>query len=198
MPPGLVLELCRTSWPVTQIAPALCDRLGDGDGDGLLVRDRDGDGLGVPECDREGDGLGVRDLDGLGLWLADGLGLLVTLGLEELVGLCDALRLTLLDGLGLFDGLALVCLTRGVEATFAASKLADTAWTALRPQGELMGLAGDAKAGAMAKPDARNDPATRETAIRPARAIATGTVALRSLSPATASRVAGFVPFPQA
>jgi hypothetical protein len=182
----LVLELCRTSWLVTQIAPALCDRLGDGDG------------LGVLECDRDGDGLGVRDPDGLGLLLEDGLGLLLVLGLEELVGLCDALRLALFDGLGLLDGLAIAFLTLGVDATCIASRLADTAWTPLRPHGELMGLAGEAKAGAMAKPDARNDPAKRETAMRPARAIATGTVALRSPRLATASRVAGVVPFPQA
>jgi len=44
VPPGLVLELRCTSWPVTHSAPGLCDLLGDGEGLGVLLRD--GDGLG--------------------------------------------------------------------------------------------------------------------------------------------------------
>ncbi len=92
VPPGFVLELCCTSWPVTQIAPGLCERLGDGDG------------LADLECDFDGDGLGERDLDGLGLLLADWLGLFDWLGLGEPLGLCDEL----LDALGLVDGLELL------------------------------------------------------------------------------------------
>ena len=52
VPPGLVLELCCTSWPVTHRAPGLCDLVGDGVGLGVLLRVRDGDGLG--ECDLDG------------------------------------------------------------------------------------------------------------------------------------------------
>jgi hypothetical protein len=159
---------------VTQIAPALCDRLGDGDGLADLVCDRLGDG----------DGLGERDLDGLGLLEADGVGLLVWLGLDEPLGLCDALRLGLPVGLAPGDGLldAVAVAVRGVDATVIASSLADTAATELCPHGEPIGRADEAKAGAIAKPDARNDPATRLTAIRPARSVATGTVALLSSS----------------
>jgi len=141
---------------VTQIAPALCDRLGDGDGLADLV------------CDQVGDGLGERDLDGLGLLEADGVGLLVWLGLDEPLGLRDALGLELPVGLVLAD------------AAGIASSLADTAATELCPHGEPIGRADEAKAGAIAKPDARKDPATRLTAIRPTRSIATGTVALLS------------------
>jgi len=130
------------------------------------------------------------DLDGLGL-LAEGLGLLLLDELGELVGLLLGLleALELFDGLGLEDGLALEC---------RASRCADASAAEPCRHGELAGHAGEAKAGAMAKPDTRNDPATRETAIRPARAIAIGTVALRSSVPAMASRAAGKVPCPQA
>jgi hypothetical protein len=152
----------------------LCDRLGDGDGLADLV------------CDCDGDGLGERDLDGLGLLEADGVGLLVWLGLDEPLGLCDALGLGLPVGLALgdalFDAVAVAGAVRGVDATVIASSLADTAATELCPHGEPIGRADEAKAGAIAKPDARNDPATRLTAIRPARSVATGTVALLSSS----------------
>jgi len=94
VPPGLVLELCCTSWPVTQIAPGLCERLGDGDGLVDLERDFDGDGLG--EC----------DLDGLGLLLADWLGLFGWLELDDPVGLGLVDGLELVEELVLFDGLA--------------------------------------------------------------------------------------------
>jgi len=160
-PPGLVLELCCTSWPVTQSAPALCDLLGDGDGLVDLVRDFDGEGL------------GERDLDGLGLVVADGLGLFDWLG--EPVGLCEALVLGLLDGLGLLEELAL---EDGLVV--AASRCADSAAAEPWPHGELISATVEANAGAIAMPDARKDPATMATATRPARKIPTGIVALRS------------------
>lgn len=74
VPPGEVFELCRTSWAVRQIAPARCERVGDGDG------------LGDLEGERLGDGLGELDIDGLGLVLTDGLGLSVPLGEVEALG----------------------------------------------------------------------------------------------------------------
>ena len=77
VPPGETSELDCTSWAVTQMAPARCDRVGDGVGLG----ERDGE----REC--VGDGLADADRDGLGLLLADGLGLLVRLGLVLAVGL---------------------------------------------------------------------------------------------------------------
>ena len=173
MPPGLVSELCCTSWPVTQSAPGLCDLLGDGDGLAELV------------CDRDGDGLGEREFDGLGLLLAEGLELLVVVGLEEPVGLREALWLGLLDGLGVFDGLGLfdglalawIC---GAEVAGIASWLADSTAKEPWPHGDAIGRAEDATAGAIAKPDARKDPATRQMAKRPARMTPTGTGALRS------------------
>jgi hypothetical protein len=69
VPPAAVLELCCTSWAVTQSAPARCERLGEGDGLG--------------ECECDGDGLGELEFDGLGLLLLDGLGLLDGVGLVE-------------------------------------------------------------------------------------------------------------------
>ena len=185
MPPGLVSELCCTSWPVTQSAPGLCDLLGDGDGLAELV------------CDRDGDGLGDREFDGLGLLLAEVLELLVLLGLEEPVGLREAVWLGLLDGLGvldglglldglgvfdglgLFDGLALAWIC-GAEVAGIASWLADSTAKEPWPHGDAIGRAEDATAGAIAKPDARKDPATRQMAKRPARMTPTGTGALRS------------------
>ncbi len=163
VPPGLVFELCCTSWPVTQIAPALCERLGDGDGDGEvdLVGDVDGDGL------------GERDLDGLGLLLADWLGLSDWLVLDDPVGL----------GLGLVDGLELVEeleLVDGLAVAGIASRCADTAAAEPCPHGDRIGRAAEAKAGAIAIPDARNDPAIMATAARPVRKIPTGIAALRS------------------
>jgi hypothetical protein len=157
VPPGLVFELCCTSWPVTQIAPGLCDLLGDGDG---LV-------------DFDGDGLGERDLDGLGLVLADGLGLLDWLGLDDPVGLCDGL----VDGLELFEGLAL---GDGLEVAGIASRCADSAAAEPCPHGDLVGAAVEARTGATAIPDARNEPAAMATATRPARTIPTGIVSVRS------------------
>ena|SRR5579859_1666202 len=54
LPPGEVSDSCGTIMAVTQIAPGVCDR--DGDGDGLGDRDGLGERDGVRECD--GDGLG--------------------------------------------------------------------------------------------------------------------------------------------
>jgi hypothetical protein len=81
MPPGEVLDLCRTSWAVRQITPGRCERLGEGDG------------LGDLERERLGDGLGELDFDGLGLLLGDGLGLVVPDGVVELVGVRDGVGL---------------------------------------------------------------------------------------------------------
>src|SRR5215813_9776426 len=152
-----------------QIAPARrwCERVGDGDGLGDLDRDR------------LGDGLGELDLEGLGLLLPEGVG--VWLGLVELVGLRDALGVGLAVpvGLALLDRLALEIPAAAYVCT-AASSLADTTAVELRPQGEAAGRAEVASAGAITKPDTRNEPAATQTAIRPARGIAIGTAALRS------------------
>jgi hypothetical protein len=139
----------------------------------------DGDGLADLVCDRDGDGLGERDLDGLGLLLAEGLELLVLLGLEEAVGLREALWLGLFDGLALCDGLALAWI-RGAEVAGIGSCIADSTAREPCPHGDAIGRAEDATAGAIAKPDARNVPATRQMAKRPARMTPTGTGALRS------------------
>jgi hypothetical protein len=159
--PGTVLERCCNIWAVTQIAPARwrCEGLGDGDGLGDF------------------DGLGEMDLDGLGLLLGEGVGLWVWLGL----GLRDGLgvRLAVPEVLALIDGLALDDVPALVVCA-AASSLADTTAVELRPQGELIGRADAARAGAITKPDTRNEPAVRPTAIRPARRIPTDTAALRS------------------
>jgi hypothetical protein len=156
MPPGAVLDLCRTSWAVRQITPGRCEWLGEGDG------------LGDLERERLGDGLGELDFDGLGLLLGDGLGLVVTDGVVELVGVCDGVVL-----IGLMDGLAF-------DDVVALSKLADTTAAVPLPQSELMGRAGEARAGARANPDARKEPAARQTTIRPACTIPLGTTPLRS------------------
>jgi hypothetical protein len=153
VPPGEVLELCRTSWAVRQIAPAGWEWLGDGDG------------LGDPECEWLGDGLGELDLEGLGLVLADGLGLLEPVVVA--VGLCVGVGLALLDGLALEDACT-------------PSKPADTAAAEPLPQGVLSVRAGDARTGAIEKPDARNDPAARQSSILPACTSLTGTAPLRS------------------
>ena len=151
----------------------------------------DGDGLGDFDLDRLGDGLGELDLLGLGLLLlGEGLALWVKLGLVELVGL--AVR----EGLALPDGLAL----DDVPAPFvptAASSLADTTAVELCPQGEPIGRADIASAGAITKPDTRNEPAARQTAIRPARGIPIRTAALRSSGrplPVLASHVRCYPP----
>jgi hypothetical protein len=141
----------------------------------------DGDGLGDFDLDRLGDGLGEPDLDGLGLLVGEGLALWVWLGLVELVGLRDGLVVALAarEGLVLPDGLA----PDDVPVPYvrsAASSLADTTAVELCPQGEAVGRADIASAGAITKPDARNEPAARQTAIRPARRIPIGTAALRS------------------
>jgi hypothetical protein len=149
----------------------LCDLLGDGEGLGVWLRERDGEGL------------GERDLDGLGLLLDDGFGLVVVLGLDDPVGLCDGLRL----GLGLCDGLAL--------SLVLASWLAETAETELRPHGDAPGLAVDANAGAIAKPDDRKDPATTQMATRPARLLASSTGALRSSAQPSPARAVAVVPY---
>jgi len=121
--------------------------------------------------DGVGEGLGELDLDGLGL-LGEGLALWVRPGLVELAEPRDVLGvgMAVLDGLALPD--ELICT--------AASSLADTTAVELCPQGELIGRADFASAGAMTKPDTRNEPATRQTTIRPARRIPIGTAALRS------------------
>ena len=117
--------------------------------------------------------------------LAAGVVLWVWLGLVELVGLRDELGvregLALVDGLALDDvpGLALDDVPGLLEFT-AASSLADTTAVELTPQGEPIGRADVASAGAITKPDTTNEPATRQTAIRPARRIPIGTAALRS------------------
>jgi hypothetical protein len=153
MPPGAVLELCRTRWAVRQITPGRREWLGEGDG------------LGDLEVERLGDGLGELDFDGLGLLLGDGLGLVVPDGVVEVDGVVLLNRLR--DGLGLED-------------VVAASKLADTTAAVPLPQSELIWPAEDARAGASANPDARNDPAARQTTIRPACTILLGTTPLRS------------------
>jgi hypothetical protein len=155
----------------------LCDLLGDGEGLGVLLRERDGDGL------------GERDLDGLGLLLEDGFGLFVLLGLDDPVGLCDGLRLGLglVVGLGLLVGLALLLVL--------ASWLAETAETELRPHGDAAGLAVEANAGAIAKPDERNDPATTQMATRPARLLASSTGALRSSAQPSPAHAVAVVPY---
>jgi hypothetical protein len=188
----------------------LRDLVGDGFGLGDLLVDRDGDGLG--EC------------DGLGLVLAAGLvELVLLLGLDELVGLCDALLvglgvpevLALFDALmlGLFDALMLGLLDAltlglvdalvlvpfdGLELAGIPSKLADSTASALCPHGDAIGRDEDARAGATVKPNTRNDPATRLMAMRPTRMTSTGTDALRSPGRLQPNRDAGGVPCPQA
>lgn len=186
MPPGLVADLCRTTWPLRQRTPGLCDLVGDGDGLGDLVRDR------------VGDGLGERDLDGLGLLLAAGLvELFVWLGLEEEDGLRDALlvglgvfdELALFEGLGLLDGLALAGIAR---------RFADSTASELCPHGDAIGSDDEPKAGAIAKPDARNDPAARQIAMRPTRMVPSGIGALRSSGQPSPNRADWVAPCPQA
>jgi hypothetical protein len=183
-----------------------------------LLVDRDGDGLG--ECDGLGlvlaAGLvelvlllGLDELvglcDGLLVGLCDAL--LLGLGVPEelalvdalVLGLFDALVLGLFDGLvlGLFDGLALG-LFDGLALAGMASKFADSTASALCPHGDAIGRDEDARAGAMVKPDTRNDPATRLMAMRPTRMTPTGTGALRSPGRLQPNRDAGAAPCPQA
>lgn len=107
----------------------------------------------------------------LGLGLREGLGLLDGLfdGLVE----GEGLALALADRLGLDDGDGLCCEESGLAPTTATEPL---------PQGEFIGRAADASAGAIAKPPTRKVPAARQMAARPARMIPTGTVVLRSSS----------------
>jgi hypothetical protein len=179
-----VLELCRTSWAVRQIAPGGCEWLGDGDGLGDLECDGLGDGLGELDVD----GLGEVDVDGLALVLPDGLGLPEPVGVEELVGLCVGVPLSV--GLGLLDGL-------GLEDVCAPSKLADATAADPLPQGVPIGRAGDARTGASAKPDARNDPAATQTSIRPACTILTRTAPLRSSGRREPGRTSDVQYYPQ-
>jgi hypothetical protein len=161
----------------------LCDLLGDGVGLGVLVRERDGDGL------------GERDLDGLllGLGLFEGLLLGLLEGLFDglVLGLFDGLLLGLLEGLllGLLDGLGLALFEE-----ISASSRAVTAETEPRPHGEELGLAAEANAGAIAKPEARKDPATTLMATRTARVLATGTGALRSSAQPASAHAAVVAP----
>ena len=123
------------------------------------------------------------------LLLGEGDALWVWLGLVELAGVPDAVGLALPEEPPLVDGLGLDDV---ISVCTAESKLADTTAVELKPQGEPIGRADVASAGAITKPDARNEPADRQTAIRPARRIAIGTVALRSSgrpSPVLASDV---------
>lgn len=152
MPPGRVLEPRRTSCPLTQSAPALCERLGDGEGLADLVPDFDGDGL------------GERDLDGLGLLVGDGLGLFVVVGLVDPIALSD--------GLAMVDDVAPAV---GLADPVVASRCADLAAAEPCPHGEPAGLAVEAveaveaKVGAMAIADARNKPPAMATATRGSR-----------------------------
>jgi hypothetical protein len=184
VPPGLVADLWRTTWPVTQRAPGLRDLVGDGVGLGDLVRDPVGDGLG--------------DLDGLGLLLADGLvELFVWLGLEEPPGLSDAILVGLEvgDGLGLFEGLAL---WEALALAVMARRFADSTASELCPHGDAIGSDDDAKAGAIVKPDARNDPAAKQITMRPARMTPRGTGTLRSSGRLLPRRADWVAPCPQA
>lgn len=151
----------------------------------------DGEGLGDFDLDRLGEGLGELDLDGLGLLLlGEGLALWDRLGLVEVDGLSDELVVGLPDGLALDDVPALYGWT-------ALSSLADTTAVELCPHGELIGRADFASAGAITKPDTRNEPAARQTATRPARRIPIGTAALRSSGrplPVLASEVRCYPP----
>lgn len=97
----------------------------------------------------------------------------------ELVELPDGLGLGVREGLVLVDGLALGDVAALRDST-APSSLADTTAVELRPQGEPIGRADVASAGAITKPDTRNEPAARQNAIRPARRLPSGTAALRS------------------
>ncbi len=109
-------------------------------------------------------------------------------GLEEVVGLGDGLGVRPADRDVLADceGLALAVRdSRALDEVprlgvrTAESSLADTTAVEL-PQGEPVGRADVASAWAITKPDTMNEPAARQTVIRPARWIPTGTVALRS------------------
>jgi hypothetical protein len=163
-----------------QIAPARCERLGDGDG------------LGDFELDRLGEGLGEVDFGGLGLLLVEVVGLLVPLGLVDVTGLRDGLVLhVLLVGLTaglveLVDGLAVRLLAdwrmlgEDDASVRTVSRLAEIAAVDARPHGEAISRADEATAGAIEKPDARKDPAARQTAARPARTSPTGTALLPS------------------
>lgn len=208
-------------WPDTHSAPGLRDLVGVGFGLGDLLRDLDGDGLG--ECD----GLGLLVAVGLVevlLWL--GLDEIVGLGVPDGVALLDALLLAVFDGLVvfealllavfdglelfeallvalfaglvLFDGLALVCRIRGAELGGAAIKCADSAATELCPHGDAIGKAEDARTGAAVKPEARNVPAAKQMAMRPARMTPSGTGALRSSGQLQPNRDAGAATCPQA
>ena len=111
--------------------------------------------------------------------LGEGDALWVWIGLVELAGVPDEVAVglpvpeepALVDGLGLDDV---------ISVRTAESNLADTTAVELKPQGEPIGRADVASAGAITMPDTMNEPADRQTAIRPARRIAIGTVALRS------------------
>ena len=113
--------------------------------------------------------------------LGEGDALWVWLGLVELAGVPDevAVGLAVPEEPALVDGIGLDDVPASCVRT-AESNLADTTAVELKPQGEPIGRADVASAGAITKPDARNEPADRQTAIRPARRIAIGTVALRS------------------
>ena len=109
-------------------------------------------------------------------------------GLAEVVGLGDGLGVRLADcdvladcerlALPMRDSRVLNKVPRLGICT-AESSLAVTTAVEL-PQGEPVGRADVASAEAITRPDTMNEPAARQTVIRPARRIPTGTVALRS------------------
>jgi hypothetical protein len=166
LPPGDVSDSCRRIWAVTQRMPGRCDLVGDGLGEGECVRECDGDG------DGDSDGLGLLLAEGLGLWLA--LALVVGAVVEVFDGLGDELEPDVELGEGLADG---------DVVTFPPSKTADATAGVPPPQGELIGCADAANAGAMATPDAIKDPAAAQTTARPALMTPARTTTLRSSSP---------------
>jgi len=171
-PPAHSSEPLRTTWAVTQIAPA---------GGGLAWSEGDGDGL----ADFEGDGEGDEVFVGL---VFDGDGVALALGLEggllpEGLGLPDGL---LLDGLGLGlpveVGLTLAEVVALTDGLVSANVLACSTVVDPPPHTEPSGMAWAALAfreGAITGPVSRNSPAPATTAARPARTTLTGTAALR-------------------
>lgn len=156
VPPGEVVEFCPI-WTVTQSAPVRCERVGEGEGLGDVDGER--------EC--EGDGLGLV----LVLLVEDGLGLGDLVGLFEGLGLGEELP----AGLGLVEEplvVLLAVLGLGVPEALRLppSMKADVAAVVPLAHGDPAGCADAASAGAIARPVTKKDPATTDTAARPARA----------------------------
>ena len=187
-PPAVALDSSLTTWAVTQSAPALCDRVGDGLGEGFGLCEPVGEGFGLLDFVGLLDGFGV--LDGLLLGLLLGLGLLDGLGLCELLGLLDELALP--DGLGVFDGLALGLFEGLLDglldglgflaAPVFVSRVADTAEVEPPAQGECTVWTWAASTGATEKPETRNPAPAAATTIRPARRMPIGTAVPRQSS----------------